>query len=456
MELSRKTLPDFGYKTFSPLSLEAKGLHIYEAALKDAEPFVALAKRNDKPAPDNQISVPALPTSVQYLLVEGKMNSLYCRLDEHLFKQCHTLPTARGTIWGKHTRIDLLPLANLEETVTYAQHMVKPSQRAAVGFLLGLKVLDEASTGDLCFRLSEEGLDDIEARLISLAQHFELEQEWRALSLPTKQALQKIVMAWQPYAFLAKAQADGIFALLATLLYAELGDRMVPKSELVHLIGRLLDDDDEAMVCVAGTETTGLLDIPFLSSRRAEIVGNCQPLVERLGQCLFKELKCIHTEFLQCHQRDNYLRLICLPPFTRIKDEELLAAFELTERGGQGRRSRAIETEILWLEQSHNLLAESGLLIILLTEGFLSNASTRFAREWTQAHFKIDTIFSLPPSLFQPKTAIKTSLVCLRKMARPPKQYRIFMAELDETDLEDPAKIIEAYRQTRQEESTLV
>ncbi|GIK36929.1 MAG: hypothetical protein BroJett011_07620 [Chloroflexota bacterium] len=368
-----------------------------------------------------------------------------------MFEQCYTLPTAKGTIWGQHTRIDLLPLANLEEAVTYAERLVKPSQRATIGFLLGLKVLDEAATGDLRFRLPEDALDDIEAWLMRLAQHFELEQEWRALSLPTKQELQKIVMAWQPYAFLAEVQAKGIFALLATLLHAEAGDRISPKSKLAHLIQRLLGDDIDTAVCVASVETTGLLDIPFLSSRRAEIVGDCQPLVKRLGQCLFKEFECSHTEFLRFHQKDSCLRLVCLPPFTRIKDEDLLAEFDLANRG-QGRRSLATEAEILWLEQSHNLLVESGLLVILLTEGFLSNASARFAREWTQAHFKIDTILSLPSALFQPGAAIKTSLVCLRKMVRPPKQYRIFMAELDEADLENPAKIVEAYWQARQEE----
>ena len=34
------------------------------------------------------------------------------------------------------------------------------------------------------------------------------------------------------------------------------------------------------------------------------------------------------------------------------------------------------------------------------TEGFLSNASMAFAREWVMRHFQIDSIFSLPAVIF--------------------------------------------------------
>jgi hypothetical protein len=452
MQVSRETLRDFGYSIFSPASIDAGDFFVSEMALKEETPFVAIGRQHGK-ATSDPISAPALPISVEYLLVEGKENSLYRRVGGESFIPCLTLPKADGTVWGKHTREDLLPIESITEAIDYAERLVRPSHCEAVGFLLGLKLLDEASDEEPRFRLAEDETEDIDSWLADLAWSFELRKEWQALSLPGKKELQKIVMAWQPYRFLTKAQGEGVFSRLAALLFCEVRGKFSLGDDLLGLIEALLSDGQET-VCIAGLDAISLLDIPLKGAKRAAVIGDCHPLVEQLGQRLFQSFECVGRDFLRMAQRDRWSKLVCTPPFVKISDDQLLEKFELADRG-RGRRSSRTEAEILWLEQSQRLLTENGLLVILLTEGFLSNASSRFAREWVQEHFQIDSIFSLPPSTFQPATGIKTSLLCLRKMAQPPAEYQVFMAELDDMDLDAPAAVTQAYRRASQVEAEL-
>lgn len=455
MELNRDTLKSYGYHHFLPLSAIAEGVQVSEVALKDETPFVALGKRNGKPVPDDQVSIPNLPSSVEYILIEGRENVLYHRFNEQLFVRCLALPKANGTVWGQHTRTDLLPLDSIKEAVDYAKGLVKSSRFEAVGFLLGLKLLDELSTEELQFRLTEDEVDTVESMVANLAQKFGLEDAWQHVSQPGKHELQKVVMAWQPYRFLAGVQPKEVFSNLSTLFHSESPENFSLGDSLPRFIQNLLLDSCES-ICVAGIDTTSLLDVLLTKTNTAEMIGDCHPVVERLGRNLFDKFSCADEDFLRLSQTKVWSHIICMPPFgQKIKDDEILARFELADRG-RGRRSRNTDAQDLWLEQCHNLLTDPGFLIILLAEGFLSNASSRFSREWVQKNFMIDSIFSLPPSLFYPASAIKTSLVCLRKMAQPPDQYRIFMADLDEEDFDDPSAIIEAYQTAKAEEGISV
>lgn len=354
--------------------------------------------------------------------------------------------------WGRHSRDDLLPLRDLGEAVAYAKELVRtPYHNEAIGLLLGLKLLDEASGKDLLFRITEEEIDAIESRLTHLALAFELDKAWESARPMGKEELQKIVMAWQPYGFLPQAQIQGVFFLLSTLLLPARESKHRLTEEAIRLIHALLAGSQDP-VGIAGPEASSLLDIPLLGAKSVEMIGPCHPAIQQLGQTLLCGFKNLPEDFLSLPQPQRWSALVCLPPFhQKLADTKLLTGFELAGRG-KGKRARATDAETLWLERSHQLLSEDGFLAILLTDGILSNASSRFIREWVQAHFQIDSIFSLPASGFHSGANIKASLVCLRKRRKPPLHYRIFMAELGKTDLDDLSSVIQAYRAARQED----
>lgn len=354
--------------------------------------------------------------------------------------------------WGRHSRDDLLPLRDLGEAVGYAKDLVRASNyNEAIGLLLGLKLLDEGSDKDLLFRITEEEIDEIEPRITNLALAFELDKAWESARPMGKDELQKIVMAWQPYGFLPQARIQGVFSLLSTLLLPAKESKYRLTEEAIRLIHALLAGSLDP-VGIAGPGASSLLDISLLGAKSVEMIGPCHPAIHKLGQTLLCGFKNLPEDFLSLTHTQQWSDLVCLPPFhQKLADSKLLAGFELADRG-KGKRVNAIDAETLWLERSHQLLSEDGFLVILLTDGILSNASSFFIREWVQAHFQVDSIFSLPASAFHSGASIKASLVCLRKRLKRPLHYRIFMAELGETDLDDLSSVIQAYRAARQED----
>jgi type I restriction enzyme M protein len=73
-------------------------------------------------------------------------------------------------------------------------------------------------------------------------------------------------------------------------------------------------------------------------------------------------------------------------------------------------------TEILFIEQCHNYLAEGGYLGIVLPDGILTNSSLQYVRDGIEDKFRIVAVVSMPQTAFAATGAgVKSSLLFLKK-----------------------------------------
>lgn len=73
-------------------------------------------------------------------------------------------------------------------------------------------------------------------------------------------------------------------------------------------------------------------------------------------------------------------------------------------------------TEILFIEQCHNFLAEGGYLAIVIPDGVLTNSSLQYVRDSIEEKYRIVAIVSLPQTAFQATGAgVKSSVMFLKK-----------------------------------------
>jgi type I restriction-modification system DNA methylase subunit len=73
-------------------------------------------------------------------------------------------------------------------------------------------------------------------------------------------------------------------------------------------------------------------------------------------------------------------------------------------------------TEVLFLEQCHNFLAEQGYLAVVLPDGILTNSSMQYVRESIEEMYRIVAVISMPQTAFSATGAgVKSSVLFLRK-----------------------------------------
>ncbi len=450
MLLGRRTLGDLGYKDLTAFELEDGDIQFSEAALKDGAPFVAIG-RSIKASGRSMIGLPKLPASVQYAWVEGKEATIYHRANGSSFSRCIILPPINGTVWGQHTRDDLLPLHSLRSAIEYAQDLLPVPNDEALALVLGIKLLDEASGREPQFRLTEAQRNQAAPLLADLARAFGVEAEWSSAPTLPAEALEQIVLAWQPHRFLSALPSEGVFSTLAGLLMS--GNRCILPlpSTVVRLIQSLLAGQ-QGPVGLAGNSVVSLLDTALSTGIEMALIGPPPRLLTRVAEALLPSFRLVPEELLDLDDAHSWPVIVCQPPFgVKIIDSVLLDRSEMAS-ALRGRRVGSMDAEALWFEKCHELLAERGLLVMVLPDGFLSNMSAQPARRWIMGRFEMRAVFSLPASVFRPATAVKCSIVCLQKARRPREHYHIFMSELEDADLENSAAIIYSYRQVMKAE----
>ena len=312
-----------------------------------------------------------------------------------------------------------------------------------LGIIFGIKLLSEAQGEESWpdFRKKQ----DFEGWLENTLARYELLDEWNSLPRLNNEQLADIYNTLNQNQFIDDGRKARLFSTLSDLLNDGNGSPYSFPSGLVPIAQNVIGDH-YGRTLITGSAIDPLLDIPYLNESQATTIGEIHPLVNELAQKLIEDYQNIPTQYLELDESDQYSVIVGIPPYkVKHSNPEILENFELADRG-RGKRSRKTDAEILWIEKSFRLLPEKGQLIILLTDGFLSNASIKFAREWVLERFKIETVISLPFSFFRPHSSIKTSLVCLRKLSPPPGEYNIFMTELEDNELIDPSKIIGAYQ----------
>ncbi len=109
------------------------------------------------------------------------------------------------------------------------------------------------------------------------------------------------------------------------------------------------------------------------------------------------------------------------PPFgtkITVKSHEILRNYDLAKQGSAHVRPRA--PDILLLERNIRMLKPGeGRLAIVLPYQILSGPQTRYIREWLLQRTHIEAVVDLPAETFQPHTGTKTSLLVVRRRAKP-------------------------------------
>jgi type I restriction enzyme M protein len=87
-----------------------------------------------------------------------------------------------------------------------------------------------------------------------------------------------------------------------------------------------------------------------------------------------------------------------------------------TNSNGKETNRDSQSTEILFLEQCHNFLAEHGYLAIVIPDGILTNSSLQYVRDNLEELYRIVAVVSMPPTAFTSTGAgVKSSVLFLRK-----------------------------------------
>ena len=131
-------------------------------------------------------------------------------------------------------------------------------------------------------------------------------------------------------------------------------------------------------------------------------------------------------------------RVFVVPPFGRwVTAADVLAKFELSQRPGGKSASRA-SAETLYVEHAMKLARRGALIVAVLPEGLLSSVGHAEFRSWLLERSQLLAVVSLPARSCFAGTAVRCSILYLKKVAPVPPDYPILMLEADEDDLDDP------------------
>jgi methylase of polypeptide subunit release factors len=163
---------------------------------------------------------------------------------------------------------------------------------------------------------------------------------------------------------------------------------------------------------------------------------------------LYDRVTIYQMNSLEYKSTENYDLILLNPPLgQRIRSDALnYNEFAVTEYG----RRRRVDLSELLLEQAIQLAKPGGMILTLLTEGLLfKNPVT--TRDYIRKETIIEGIFSLPPHTLRPYTAVKTSLLVLKKkLDHTEIGKEVFLAE--PKSLEDFTVVVDLFAKWRKGE----
>lgn len=128
--------------------------------------------------------------------------------------------------------------------------------------------------------------------------------------------------------------------------------------------------------------------------------------------------------------------LMANPPFAgEIKEGQILSRYELATKNGKA--SKSVGRDILFIERNLNFLKPGGRMAIVLPQGRFNNSSDKYIREYVAEHCRILAVVGLHGNTFKPHTGTKTSVLFAQKWNDDPKagqlclyaeDYNIFFA----------------------------
>lgn len=114
-------------------------------------------------------------------------------------------------------------------------------------------------------------------------------------------------------------------------------------------------------------------------------------------------------------------------------------------------------TEVLFIEQCHNFLAENGFLAVVIPDGILTNSSLQYVRDNIEEWYKIIAVVSMPQTAFAHTGAgVKSSVLFLRKWPKAiTEKYQTLKAEL-QTKIKTENKYLAEVARIEKEKKTII
>lgn len=256
----------------------------------------------------------------------------------------------------------------------------------------------------------------------------------------------------------APAGASGQAVATAQALLA--GYRLTPRlaaetAVLVDFIARLADPKiwgipARAAFALSGAWIAGgctlvvsaLPGIQLLPLREAKVGRALLPLPfareNPLLRWLFPTTDFVDADFLAWTPDVAPDRLFIVPPLGRwTGSSEILRRFELGNRVDGKALCRA-PTEALYIEHGLKLASPGALLVAVVPEGLLSSMGHADFRNWLLERVQLLAVLSLPAGSCFTGTAVRCSVLYMKKIDPVPRDYPISMVQADDDDLHDP------------------
>jgi len=114
-------------------------------------------------------------------------------------------------------------------------------------------------------------------------------------------------------------------------------------------------------------------------------------------------------------------------------------------------------TEVLFIEQCHNFLAENGYLAIVIPDGILTNSSLQYVRDNIEEWYKIIAVVSMPQTAFAHTGAgVKSSVLFLRKWPKEiTEKYQTLKTELQTQIKKENKYLAEVARIEKEKNATI-
>lgn len=261
-----------------------------------------------------------------------------------------------------------------------------------------------------------------------------------------------------------KLPATGAVAeAIATMVALLAGYRLSPQSDdevaaLVEFVARLADPKAWGLPhrlgfavtgswasggrTVVASAVPGVQLLPLRAARHSQAVLPLSSIAENpLLRHLFSDTRFVDSDFLSWSPEQKAEapdRIFVVPPFGRwITAADVLNASELTPRSGGKAPSRA-PAETLYVEHAIRIARRGAVIVAVLPEGLLSSVGHAEFRNWLLERSQLLAVVSLPARSCFAGTAVRCSILYLKKIDPVPPDYPILMLEVEENDLDDP------------------
>lgn len=138
-----------------------------------------------------------------------------------------------------------------------------------------------------------------------------------------------------------------------------------------------------------------------------------------LEDLLKEKNKAQYDEIFQTLGKEEFSYILANPPFaakvnSKSISKNLNRVYEIKE---DGKNNQTLQTELLFLERIVYMLKKNGKAGVIVPEGVLFNSGRTFkkVREIILKDCTLDAVISLPSGVFNPYTAVKTSILLFTK-----------------------------------------